>query len=73
VRDPFVENLLAGINIDGVNLDALRVFGKALVRQRNRWDVSRRGSGLFHSGRIARHDADAALRRALASVAGGGQ
>lgn len=73
VRSPLVENLLAGINYDETNLDALRSLGKALVQDRNRWDVARRGSGIFHSGRIARPDADAALSRALASMAGGGQ
>lgn len=73
VRDPLVENLLAGINYDETNLDALRAFGKTLVRDRSRWHVSRRGSGLFHAGRLNRCDADRQWRRALASMAGGGQ
>lgn len=73
VRSPSVENLLAGINYDEINLDVLRAFGKALMQDRNRWDVARRGSGLFHAGRLDRNDADRQLRRALASVEGGSQ
>jgi len=55
VRDPNIEKLVAGLDIDGVSIDHLRRIGKNLWRWRNDWSVqnaSRRHSevrGLFAS------------------------
>lgn len=57
-RDPFIENLLAGGDFDGVNLEAIRAFGKALWRSRNEWSIRRAGAGLFGAREIKRPEAE---------------
>lgn len=55
VRDPNIEKLVAGLDIDGVSIDQLRRIGKNLWRWRNDWSVRNASSrqrelrGLFAS------------------------
>jgi len=72
VGRPLFEQALAGGKFDFVDIANARVWGNALVAERSRWDIERRRYGLF-SGRIKRADADAALKRALEALKGGGQ
>lgn len=67
VRDPLIESLVAGLTVE--NLDDLRAACKVLVRDRNRWDISRRRSGLFGAKLLRRDDADQALKQELAKWA----
>lgn len=71
-RDPLIESLVTGLGVDGVNLDEARAACKALVRDRNRWDIERRRGGLFGSSRLSRDEAAAALSAALAALPQGG-
>lgn len=73
VREPHVESLVAGLNLDGINLSDLRQFCKALTVERSRWDVERRRIGLFSGRRITKRDADLALAKALAALKGGAE
>lgn len=44
VRDPRIESLLAGMQIDKEDIAETRSFGNALLRQRDAWaDVNRHG------------------------------
>lgn len=55
VRDPNIEKLVAGLDIDGISIDQLRRIGKNLWRWRNDWSVKvasrrrREVRGLFAS------------------------
>ena len=70
---PHVEKILAGLPIDKCNLAELQSFAKACWSDRNRWDVSRRGVGMFGSmGRLTRQDADREFRRQFANLDCGG-
>lgn len=57
VRDPNIEKLVVGLEIDGITLDQLRLIGKKLWRWRNEWSVRRASQrnreirGLFSSPR----------------------
>ena len=65
--------LLVGLNIDEADIAKAREFAKACWSERNRWDVSRRGVGMFGStSRLSRQDADRELRRQFASLDCGG-
>lgn len=72
VGRPLFEQALAGGKFDFLDIANARVWGNALVVQRNRWDINRRRSGLF-SGRIKKADADAGLKRALEALEGGAE
>ena len=72
VRDSLVESLLSGLDYRVENLEEIRAFCKAICRERNRWDIARRGGGLL-SGKLHRNDAERALRRELASLAEGAE
>jgi hypothetical protein len=67
VREPSIEHLLRGLSYDG-NLDELRAIGKALWRDRNRFDLDRRRRGLFSGHKLDKAEADRALRQLLAAV-----
>uniref|UniRef100_A0A6H1ZRY4 Uncharacterized protein n=1 Tax=viral metagenome TaxID=1070528 RepID=A0A6H1ZRY4_9ZZZZ len=67
VRDPLIESLVVGLDIEGESLDRLRRFCKGLARERNRWDVARRAHQSSHR-RISKGEADEALRRELRKV-----
>jgi hypothetical protein len=69
VRDPLVESLLRGLGFEDSDIDDLRRFCKSWVRERNSWDVGRRG-GLFSGSKLDKSDADRALKRALAEIGG---
>ena len=71
VRDPLIESLVAGLTVE--NLDDLRAACKVLVRDRNRWDIGRRRSGLFGSRLLRKEDADRALSTALDELAEAGR
>jgi hypothetical protein len=71
VRDPLVETLLAGLGVEAETIAELRHFSKSLVRDRNQWDIRRRG-GLFAAREIPKDAADALLKRELAKLAEGG-
>lgn len=44
VRDPRLESMLAGISLEGFNIEEARSWGNALLRARDSWaDVCRRG------------------------------
>ena len=71
-RAPFVFKLLAGLDLDGTNVDDLLRFGKQWWAWRDEWDIARRPRGIFGSRLIRRDDAEAVLRRELAAMAEGG-
>lgn len=71
LREPHVESLVAGLDLD-IDMAELRRFCKAWTVDRSRWDIERRRHGLF-SGRIKKADADAALKRAFKALEGGGE
>lgn len=73
VREPLIETLLAGLGVEGSDLDELRRFCKAWTSDRNRFDIKRRRTGLFGSNRLRLADADRALKLALAEMAEGGE
>lgn len=74
VRDPRIETLLAGIEVDGSDLDGLRLFAKRCWSARNQWDLSRRlsddANAWFAAGGFKswwnRADAERAYRTAFA-------
>lgn len=71
VRDPDIEKLLSGLAIEGEILEQVRVFGKSLWAERNRFDVRRRVGGLFvPDRRISKSDAEWLLRNQLTELAG---
>jgi hypothetical protein len=70
VRDPLVESLVQGLSVEAEHIQDLRSFCKEWVRDRNRFDINRRRSGLF--GRIEKDDADRLLKRQLAELDDGG-
>jgi hypothetical protein len=70
VREPLVESLVQGLSVEAEQLHDLRSFCKEWVRDRNRFDIDRRRSGLF--GRIEKDDADRLLKRQLAELEDGG-
>lgn len=73
VRDPNIEKLLAGLALEGDDLERMRQFGKFWWRLRNEHDIARRRGGLFSTGRyIDKADADRLLRLALADLQDGG-
>lgn len=57
LRDPLVESLVVGLDLEGEQLAEIRRFCKLWTSARNRWDVRRRG-GLFGSHRLSKQDAD---------------
>ena len=65
LREPLVEKLLVGLTFEGEDLDRIRRVCKKLVRERNQWDIGRRGSGIFGLKRLSKSDADGALKCAL--------
>lgn len=69
-RSPHVEKLLDGLQLDGANLDDLRAFIKAIWRDRNDWDVTRRRSGLFGAREIKRPEAERQWEVAFGRKAG---
>ena len=69
LREPHIESLVAGLATENVN--ELRRFCKMLTRERNRWDIERRRSGIFGSRRILKTDANKALKAALSALEGG--
>lgn len=69
VREPLIETLLAGLDIEGAELDDLRRFCKAWTGARNRFDIRRRRTGMF-GRKLDRSDADRALKLALAEIGG---
>ena len=75
VRDPDIEKLLSGLAIEGNEIEQVRIFGKALWAERNRFDIRRRAGGLFVPNRLLdKNEADRRLRAMLAELlAGGGQ
>ncbi len=72
VRDPNIERLLAGLALEGDDLERMRHFGKFWWRLRNEHDIARRRSGLFSTGRIDKADAGRLLQLALADLQNGG-
>lgn len=64
VREPLVETLLAG-GFDGENVEELRGWCKALVQDRNRWDVNRRRSGIFGTRRLDKAEATRLLTNSI--------
>ena len=72
VRDPQIEKLLAGLALEGDDLEPIRQFGKALWRWRNEYDIRRRRGGMFSPGRLTKADADRRLKADLAAMAEGG-
>ena len=64
VRSPLVTSLLAGLGIEKDHIEELHAFGNRLVRDRNRWDVSRR-RGLFGTRRLTKNDAERAWSEAF--------
>ena len=73
-RAPFVFKLLAGLDLDGTNIDELLRFSKQCWAERDEWDIARRQRGLFGSKLLTRDEADRALRLQLtAQAAGGGE
>ena len=71
-RDPYILKLVAGLDVDGINIDELLSFSKRWWAWRDEWDIARRPRGLFGNCLLRRDDADAALRRELAALANGG-
>ena len=71
-RDPHILKLVAGLDIEGENIDDLLRFSKRWWAWRDEWDIARRPRGLFGNCLLRRDDADAALRRELAALANGG-
>lgn len=69
VREPLIETLLAGLGVEGSELDDLRRFCKAWTSDRNRFDIKRRRTGMF-GRRLDRSDADRALKLALTEIGG---
>ena len=74
-RDPDIEKLLSGLAIEGNEIEQVRIFGKALWAERNRFDIRRRAGGMFFPNRqIDKGEADRLWRAKLAELlAGGGQ
>lgn len=72
VRDPDIEKLLAGLALEGDDLEQIRQFCKFWWRLRNEHDISRRRGGLFSTGRIDKADAGRLLQLALADLREGG-
>lgn len=71
-RAPFVTKLVAGLDLDGTDIDDILRFGKKWWAWRDEWDIARRPRGLFGNCLLRRDEADAALRRELAAMANGG-
>lgn len=57
LREPLVESLLVGLGYNGNDLDNLRRFCKRIVKDRNAWDIARRG-GLFSPRPLSRAEAE---------------
>ena len=71
-RDPDIEKLLAGLALEGEELEQIRIFSKALWAARNRHDVRRRRGGMFVPNRLLdKGEADRLLKLQLAELAGG--
>lgn len=68
VLDPVTNGVLADLPLEAENLHETRAFAKRLVRERNSWDIDRRGSGLFGS-RLLKADAERALKQELSKLA----
>ena len=64
--------LAAELSKDSPETDDTQRFEVRLWAARNSWDIGRRAGGLF-GARIAKDQADAALRRAFAAIADGGE
>lgn len=74
VRDPQVEKLLAGLNLDGPNMDRVRQFCKTWCRDRNSWSIAQHSRGLFGGGRpLGRQDAGHIWSKAFSEPNGGGE
>ena len=71
-RDPYILKLLAGLDVDGINIDELLRFSKRWWALRDEWDIDRRPRGIFGSRLIRRDEADGMLRRELSAQAAGG-
>ena len=71
-RDPYILKLLAGLDVDGINIDELLRFSKRWWAWRDEWDIDRRPRGIFGSRVIRRDEADGMLRRELSAQAAGG-
>lgn len=67
VREPLIESLVTGLGIDGEDLEQLRRTCKALVSERNRFDIARRCGGLFGNPgrRLSRSEAERAWSMAF--------
>lgn len=72
VRSPLVTSLLAGLGVEKDHIEEVHAFGKMLERDRNRWDIDRRSSGLFGGGRLSKDAAERALALAMADLAENG-
>ena len=71
VRSPLVNSLLAGLSIEGRELNELHAFSNRLVSDRNKWDIERHHGGLFGYGRrFSRADAERAWMAVLTSSNG---
>lgn len=70
VRDPQLEALVRNLDSAGVDLEAVRAFGRHVTSARNAWSI-RKGGALAHR-RISRVEADAELRKALDALKNGG-
>lgn len=63
LRDPRIESLLEGLDLDTQTLNAVRSWSKAIWSARNAWDLRRRKGGLFSvPARLSKAEADARLR-----------
>ena len=71
-RDPYILKLVAGLGIEGDDIDELLRFSKRWWAWRDEWDIARRPRGLFGNCLLRRDDAAAALRRELAAIPNGG-
>lgn len=71
-RPPYATKLYHGLDLDGVDVNGLTQFLKWVWSERDDWTVRRPSKGLFGGRRLGRHEADKALRLALASQEVGG-
>lgn len=72
-RDPSIERLFFGLNVDAELLEGLRRTGKWLWSERNRWSVTQARRGLFSARPLDRQTADRILKTELAALEGGAE